>query len=137
MVKATTRMKIDKGRVRGLVNTVGRQVTEAAAQRTVERVKANILALGRVNTGQMINSIRSRVIYSGLTTTAEVTSNAAHTIFQEKGTRGSVARPGGVLAFTPKGSNVVVFAKRTRGVPAGRFFERALRDIRVEDFRPR
>ena len=64
----------------------------------------------------------------------QVFSNLHYAIYQERGTRGSVARPGRMLRFKPKGSSTYVFAKRTGPVPATRFMERALNSLTSADF---
>lgn len=123
-----------------VVNVIGPQVDDAAyraAQRTRGRVISNIRALGRIRTGKMINSVqvrRSIGASAPLNRRYDIYSSAWYTPLQEDGTRahGPVRAP--FMVFTPKGSNVVVFARWVRGVPPGHFFRDALRDVDPSDF---
>jgi hypothetical protein len=116
-----------------LIRTNG-EACRRAASRTVTRVRQNIIASGRVNTGRMLGSVSARVAVPGIRTTWKVSVNEPYTIYQEKGIGPVTARPGGFLVFTPKGSSTVVFAKRTRGFEGAHFLEKALRDLRVRDY---
>lgn len=117
---------------------IGGQTAEAvqrAAEITRQRIRTNIQSLGRIDTGEMLNSWEIRLDDSGgLHPRAVIYSTAEHTGYQERGTRphGPVNAPR--LAFTPKGSNTPVFATRVSGVPAGRFVEGAFERLSVSDF---
>lgn len=129
------RVEIDRAAV---VREVGPQIDVAvhrAALKSVERVRTNIRRKGRVDTGGMVRSIRQRQTRNQkLRPAREVYSTSKHFRYQNEGTRGSTARPGGWLVFKPKGSGVFVFAKKTRPITPGYFIRDAQRAIRPSDF---
>lgn len=85
----------------------------------------------------MRNSIRARKVRAdGTGATWEVGSNQPYTIFQEKGTRAHGPVRARFLVFTPKGSNVTVFAKWVRGVTGAHFLRNAVNAATVQDFLP-
>jgi len=124
-----------------VIRIVGSRVNAAAkraADAGAERVRQNIVADGLVNTGRMLKGVTVRESPSStpLRRRYEIVSTAPYTKYPERGTKGSTARPGGVLVFKPKGSGTFVFAKHTRGVPAHHFMLRAKQSIRRTDFLP-
>ena len=133
-----TQVRLNTAAVIRIVGNRANAAAERAANTTADRVRQNIVADGLVNTGGMLRGIRVREspVSTPLRRKYEVVSLASYTHFPEKGTRGSVARPGGVLVFRPKGSGALVFAKRTRGVPAHHFMQRAKMALRRTDFLP-
>lgn len=131
-----TRINLDRGRIDFVV---GRQVEAAArraAWRTRERIQENIRTLGRIDTGEMLDSFIITSNLEALHPRMFVSSTAEHTVYQEKGTRAHGPVKASHLVFTPKGSSTVVFAKWVRGVTPGRFIERAVNRISVADFAP-
>jgi hypothetical protein len=100
---------------------------------------SNIRRLGRIDTGRMINSLQARAVRTGPVTQYIVSATARsktgfnYPLVQEAGSRGHGPVRAKMLAFTPKGSNQVVFAKYVRGVTAGRFMADAVRDTRASD----
>lgn len=123
-----------------VVAVVGPQVDAAAyraAQAARGRAQSNIIRLGRIATGEMIQGLQVRRSIGAaqpLVSRYDVFSTAKHTAFQEEGTRahGPVRAPR--LVFKPKGSNKVVYAKWVRGVTPGFFLRDAVRSVQVADF---
>ena len=134
---ATVKVRIMEG---ALISVVGPQIDAAAyraAQAARGRAISNIRRLGRVATGEMIQGLQVRRSIGAaqpLIARYDVYSSAAHTVFQELGTRphGPVRAPR--LVFRPKGSSKVVYAKWVRGVTPGYFLTDAVASVRVEDF---
>jgi hypothetical protein len=135
---ALTQTRINQAAVIRIVGARVNAAAERAAQAGAQRVRQNIIADGLINTGAMLRGVivRPSPLSTPLRKRYEIVSTSRHTIFPEKGTRGSQARPGGVLVFRPKGASGLVFAKRTRGVPAHHFMARAKAEIRRKDFLP-
>lgn len=111
------------------------QAVTRAAEITRGRVRENIQHAGRVDSGAMRDTISiatgdtspthpSRIIYSPM----------PYTIFQEKGTDGSDAPPGGVLVFKPKGSATRVFTTHTAPIQGAHMFRDALQAVSRRDF---
>lgn len=112
-----------------------REGAQNAAITTAHRVQQNIRAAGRVDTGRMLNSIDIRKDRS--TENSDwwtVGSNLDYTMYQEKGIGPVHARPGGILAFKPKGSYAMIFRPRTRGFSGANFLRNAASSIRFRDF---
>lgn len=124
------RIRFYDRRIELLVSHHSRQTAEKAAQVTKKRARRN----APVDTGDLKKSIRSKVTRHGEYSKFIVYTDKEYAIYQEFGTRGSQAKPGGVLAFKPKGSGTVVFAKRTGPVPATRFLGRAYDALSIRDF---
>ena len=118
-----------------LVDVTGRSA-KAASDKLASRISTEINRAGRVRSGLMMRSPRARLASRApMRITYTIGEEMPfYTRYQNDGTRGSVARPGGVLAFKPKGSSVTVFARRVRGVQPARFFEKALASMTLDDF---
>lgn len=118
----------------------GDQVSRESAQRAgriaAERARQNVIRAGRVDTGAMRDSMAVREDRSSDMQNRRywIGSDLHYTGFQEHGTRGATARPGGVLVFTPKGSSTKVFAKSVRGVTPAYFLRDAMRSMSAKDF---
>lgn len=112
--------------------------TYRAAQKVRGRAMSNIIRLGRIDTGGMIQGLQVRRTGAApgatLTPYYEVTSTARHTGWQEDGTRAHGPRRAPFMVFTPKGSSVVVFAKWVRGVTPGYFMRDAMNAATPADF---
>lgn len=134
---ADVKVSINNGAV---VTVIGPQVDAAAyraAQATRGRVLANIRRLGRIDTGEMIQGTQVRRAIGAndpLNARYDIFSTAAHTVYQERGTRGHGPVRAQRLVFRPKGSGKVVYAKYVRGVVPGMFMRDAVNATRVEDF---
>jgi len=135
---AVSRGRIDHAAVIRIVGGRVNAAAERAAHRGAGYVRGNIVADGLVNTGRMLKgvTVRESPASTPLRRRYEIVSTAPYTKYPEHGTRGSVARPGGVLVFKPKGAATFVFAKKTRGVPAHHFMLRAKNQIRRVDYLP-
>lgn len=128
-------VRIDRAKAAAAVHAMSQQAVMRGASNFREKVRQEILTSGRVDTGQMHNDIEVAPLPpTPGKARARVTPRAPHFIFQDQGTRGSVARPGGVLRFLAKGSGVVVFTRRTRGVTAGEFLKKARLKMTIRDF---
>lgn len=134
MVIEDARVRLDPGRVNLAAARAAERGARNAAQTTVRRIKENITRLGRIDTGEMLNSWTIRADVSGLHPRMFISSSAPHMLFQERGTRAHGPRHANFMVFTPKGSGQVVFAKWVRGVKAGNFVRDAQRRLSVADF---
>jgi hypothetical protein len=132
----TGRVVLNDRMVAEVIGGIAMRATLAAANTTIERIQSNIIADGLVNTGKLLHSfdVRKAASSSDLVPRLEVFSSAPYAMFPEKGTRGSVAAPGGVLRFQPKGASSFVFAKHTGPVRAYGFMARAVQAITSSDF---
>lgn len=111
------------------------EASRKAARATARRVQNEIRSQGRVNSGKMVSSVTVQGPRNGRDkTTFSVGSDLFYFWIQNDGTGPIYPVRAKFLRFKPKGSSTFVFAKRTRGVPAGRFMEKASRGIRISDF---
>ena len=109
-VVTKVRVILDDAAIRHVLDSDLEAGTRLAASRTRERVRTGIMVSGRVDTGDMLRSIRfgqktstpERVIY-------EVFSDVHYTVYQEYG---------------------------TRYFSGGHFFEGALKMLSISDFLP-
>jgi hypothetical protein len=132
-LRTSVKIKRNDGR---LIPFVGR-VSDASAKHAAEATQRRARDLAPKRTGRLANSIEVQEGRSALMrATYRVGSPLKYALYQEKGTRAITARPGGVLAFSPRGGGGLIFRRRTRGVPAVRFMERAHRQITRRDFIP-
>lgn len=119
------------------INRYIAEVTDMSAKRAAEVTQRRAQQNAPVDTGRLRDSIK---VYKRTTappmTTYDVGPTVEYGLYQEKGTRGSVARPGGVLRFKPKGSGVFIFRKRTGPVRARHFMRDAYRRLTVKDYLP-
>jgi hypothetical protein len=133
--RSRVRVTLSSRSMKKLGDDVTTDMARRAAQRTKVRIQGYIRQQGRVRTGAMVRSIRTSPRRSGPNRSAySVTSGLPYTKFQNDGIGPVVARPGSVLRFKPKGSNVFIFRPRTRGFTGGHFFEKAQNAIRLTDF---
>lgn len=135
---ARSRLELDWRSIRIVGEQVSTAAARAAAERTRERVRANISRLGRIDSGDMLDSVsvRKESGSSRMRPQFWVGSDLHYTGYQEEGTRAHGPVKANMLVFTPKGSSVKVFTPWVRGVTAGRFFRDARDAIRASDFRP-
>lgn len=134
---ALVRVSYDLGPATTVVGELVEEAAYRAAQRVRGRAMSNIRALGRVDTGAMIQGLQVRKTGAvPLWPQYTVTSTARHTGWQEDGTRAHGPVKANFLVFTPKGSGVVVFAKWVRGVPPGHFMRNAMNAATPADFTP-
>ena len=135
VARAKVRVVLD----RAMINTTLREYGGAAAKKGAtscrEKVRAQIRAAGRVDTGEMLAKISIRPLKStGTVESYSVSVNTNYASFQNDGTRAHGPARARFLVFKPKGSNRLVFAKRVRGVTAARFMEKALAGMTLQDF---
>lgn len=121
-----------------LTRTIAR-LSDEAAQRAADRMRArastNVVASGRVDTGEMAESfVKIKKTKTPLKPTYRVGNTAFPFKFQEPGTRGSQAKPGRVLRFKPKGATAFIFRKSTGPIAPGNFLRNAKRDASPLDF---
>lgn len=110
-------------------------VTDRSASKAARVVAARARAYAPRDTGALAASINARVISKGVVTSYSVGSNLPYAEWQNKGVPHRIYPVRAkALRFKPKGSNVFVFAKSTRGVPATHFLDRAYESLRVSDF---
>lgn len=131
-----SRVKIDHGK---LVAIVGAK-TDAAAKRGAERGKLyaeqNVAAMGLVNTGRLLRSFRVRKIAgTDLIKKYRLESTDPKAKYPEFGTRGSNAKPGGVLVFKIGGKTI--FARHTRPIRPYGFMRLARQRLKPSDFSTR
>jgi hypothetical protein len=126
-----------------LLNPFLTNVVETSAKRAADRVaaraNANVLARDRVRTGAMGKSYvakQSRNPKGQFQSGFEVGSPLFYAPIQEGGARPSVARPGHVLRFQPKGSAVYIFRKRTKGFTGAHQLRDAYTQLGLADFLP-
>lgn len=108
------------------------KASRKGAQTARQRVRENITASGRIDTRRMWKSI---AIKGTGKSWWKVYTTVPYAKYQEHGI--GPVRPvrAKALRFTPKGSNAVVFAQRTRGFPGAHFFKKATASLTARDFR--
>lgn len=122
-----------------MIRVIGPQTnaaTQRAAQKVQARAKANINALGRVDTGRMRDSIRVRRATTSDPLSAAYTVGSAvpYAVYQEFGTRAHGPRTKPFMVFRVRGRGPLIFAKWVRGVTPGHFMRNAIRATKVADF---
>lgn len=133
--KTTVNLQLDPRSMETVVGGASKRAVENAAREVRFRARANIISANRIDTGEMVNRIDVEEIPSDPMMPAfAVTARAKHSIFNELGTKGAVARPGKFLRFTI-GSRVI-YAKRVRGIKGIHFMRNALDSLTSADFVP-
>lgn len=130
---ARVRVEIDRARLEKLFTDSRNEASRNGALSASRKVKENITAKGRVDTGAMRNRVGARKGREGWWM---VQGGAPYTSYQEFGTRAHGPVRAKYMRFKPKGSNTFVFAKWVRGVKPGNFFRDAMRSLKVSDFLP-
>lgn len=126
-------INIDRAKTKRMLNETAGAAVRRAAQKTAGRARNNIVRSNRWRTGRMHDSVQSVRIAPQ---TYRVFSNVPYAHFQEYGIGPVYPKRAKALRFKPKGSNVYVFAQRTRGFEGAYFLTKAYRAIKVEDFLP-
>lgn len=134
LVIEDVQVRLDDSKLTPAAARIAERGARNAARATVDRIQANITRLGRIDTGEMLNSWTIRSDVSGLHPRMFISSGVPYMLYQERGTRAHGPRTAKFMVFTPKGSNRVVFAKWVRGVKAGHFVRDAYRRLSVSDF---
>lgn len=136
MAGSRVNLTLFTGRFPTVVGPLAGAAVQRAAVIAKGRVEQNIQSDGLVASGQMRDGIVTEPGPQSdpMRPTQDVRSTAKHTMFQEAGTRAHGPVRAKAMRFKPKGSNVFVFAKWVRGVPARHFMRRAKDAVRVSDF---
>ena len=131
MAANRVRVNLNHPKAMAYIRERGRASVLRAAQTTQRRARANLARSGRINTGALTQSIDIRVTgpmrYS-------IGSDLPYAIYQEKGIGPVYPVRAKALRFKPKGSNVFVFAQRTRGFEGAHYMRKAYRSLTVADF---
>lgn len=125
-------LTFDQGAVNAVIGGYAREAAQKASEAFIKKAQRGILALGRVQTGDMLNGWEKREEGPPLAPIVTVHATVPYTIYQERGTRGSQARPGRFLRFSVGGR--MVFTKKTGPIAAGNFMRDAIEGIRLSDF---
>lgn len=129
------KVRINSAKLQATLMELSTQAAGRAANVYREKLREEISASGRINTGEMFTNIRIEPGPPGTqSATWRVIPEADHFRFQDQGTNGVPARPGRVLRFKPKGSGVFVFAKSTKGISAANFLRKTAARMRPNDF---
>lgn len=132
---AGTFLEIYSQRVNRMLQWVSMDACEKAAEVTIQRARDNLVKGDHNDTYNLSQSIHATVIRTDSGGTSVRVGSDLHYAKWAEGGRGPiVARPGKVLAFRPRGSSTVVFAKRVGPAKAIRFLENALKSLRASDF---
>lgn len=131
------RVRLDDAKVRAFVRATTSDASRRGAQAAVRKARHNLLTATppRHNTGALSRSIKAtRTRQTDTVSTWRVGSDLSYALYQEKGFGPVYPVRAKFLRFTPKGSGVVVFAKRTRGLVGAHYLEKAVNQLRLEDF---
>jgi hypothetical protein len=135
MARYVTTLDLDMGAIVTIVGGQSKEAARRAAEKTLQRARSNLSAAGRNNTGALQNSLMVMDITGNpMVPSFAIGSGLEYAIYQEVGTGGSRARPGGFLRFKPKGSSTFVFAKQTRGFPGANYLGKAVAAVTASDF---
>ena len=125
------RMEIDEKRLKAVIDAERYKRARTGARSIRRRVRSNIVQAGRVDTGEMIRSIKAEQAGNGRW---KVYTRLPYAKYQEHGIGPVTPKRAKALRFKPKGSGVFVFAQRTRGFPGAHFFRDAFRSASLRDF---
>jgi len=135
---ATVRITIDPAQVHLLLGETVGTMAKRGAERIAARANRNVVAKGRVRTGALSKSYvavlqptKDPAIF-----TYDVGSALDYATLQEEGAGPSVAKPGRVLRFQPRGSSVYIFRRRTKGFAGAHQLRDAFQATGIADFLP-
>nr|DAK24341.1 MAG TPA: type I neck protein [Caudoviricetes sp.] len=136
MVKVNVRVRMDG---KATVECASGHASRAAyngSQRFAGKVRQEIRAAGRVNTGRMVNSVTATrdTRRDRLRPAYIVGPRVGYAKFQDRGTRAHGPKHKKFMRFKPKGKNYFVFAKWVRGVKAANFMAKAVSKLSARDF---
>lgn len=135
MVRVKTHLKIDEAKLNTYVRIVGHRLSLNGAQAVAHNIRENIRSEGLIDTGRMLDSVTIEKKPDTVRGTRYwVYPDVPYAKYQEYGTSGSQAPPGGVLVFKPKGSTSFVFTQQTAPIEAHHFIREAMRETTVQDF---
>lgn len=119
------KVKIHRGRLEARLMYLSQKAANNAAENYKTKIQSAILQSGRIDTGRMVNDINVVPAPLPFMAVAKVIPMTEHFLYQDRGTKGSEARPGSALRFKPKGSTVYIFRKKTGPIPPGNFILKA------------
>lgn len=136
MVKVNIRVRMDG---KATVECASGHASRAAyngSQRFAGKVRQEIRAAGRVDTGRMVNSVTATrdTRRDRLRPAYIVGPRVGYAKFQDRGTRAHGPKHKKFMRFKPKGKNYFVFAKWVRGVKAANFMSKAVSKLSARDF---
>lgn len=136
MVKVNVRVRMDG---KATVECASGHASRAAyngSQRFAGKVRQEIRAAGRVDTGRMVNSVKATrdTRRDRLRPAYIVGPRVGYAKFQDLGTRAHGPKHKKFMRFKPKGKNYFVFAKWVRGVKAAHFMAKAASKLSARDF---
>ena len=136
MAKVNIRVRMDG---KATVECASGHASRAAyngSQRFAGKVRQEIRAAGRVNTGRMVNSVTATrdTRRDRLRPAYIVGPRVGYAKFQDRGTRAHGPKHKKFMRFKPKGKNYFVFAKWVRGVKAANFMSKAVSKLSARDF---
>ena len=136
MVKVNVRVRMDG---KATVECASGHASRAAyngSQRFAGKVRQEIRAAGRVDTGRMVNSVTATrdTRRDRLRPAYIVGPRVGYAKFQDRGTRAHGPKHKKFMRFKPKGKNYFVFAKWVRGVKAANFMSKAVSKLSARDF---
>ncbi len=130
------RLNLDRAKVDRVVGGHASDASLRAAAITRSRIQQNINALGRVDTGQMRDTLLLEALpLSGRKARWRIRSPKFYTMWQERGTQAHGPVRASRLVFRIRGRGPLIFAKWVRGITPGLFFSRAMAALRPSDFR--
>lgn len=126
---------IDSAKLNRALKNMSDAASAKAAHKLRQRIRTEILASGRIDTGEMMERIDvHKTVPHPKQGRYRVVPKTKQFKFQNDGTRGSHAKPGRALRFKPKGSSVFIFRKKTGPIPAAHFLEKAKRRMTPHDW---
>lgn len=136
MVKVNIRVRMDG---KATVECASGHASRAAyngSQRFAGKVRQEIRAAGRVDTGRMVNSVTATrdTRRDRLRPAYIVGPRVGYAKFQDRGTRAHGPKHKKFMRFKPKGKNYFVFARWVRGVKAANFMSKAVSKLSARDF---
>jgi hypothetical protein len=131
------KVTINSAAVVSIVGGQAKGASQRAAQATVKRARQNIVAAGRVHTGQMARGMRAEASHDSDPLVAKyrvVPGGDGYARFQEFGTRAHGPVRAKRLVFQIRGQGPVIYAKWVRGVTAAHFMRDAMNALTPNDF---
>lgn len=118
------------------VAQLARTAALKATRRTQYRIQQNIRAAGRIQTGQMVQTVSLEHVPGrpALFPAYEVGARTPYAAYQEYGTRAHGPRTAKFMTFVPKNSPHRVFVKWVRGIKGAHFVRNAARALSPKDF---
>lgn len=136
MIHGEVRLRIDHAAMRAQVGNLTAEALRKAGEISRKRYSDNIRAAGRVDSGEMADSVEVRDVpgRDPLSPAVAIGTPVPYAKYQEYGTRAHGPVNAKVLRFRPKGAKGFVFAKWVRGVTPAKFAQKTLDEIRPSDF---